>query len=79
MQLLQELEDPSFRTVVHLDENSSPDYKAVVSSIVKPFARTSLATSPVPCSWGGVWCLQPAFAHLAPVWAQALAGDGVAT
>ena len=53
LQLLKELEDPSFLTVVHLDENSSPDYKDVVGSIVKPFARASLARSPVPCSWGG--------------------------
>ena len=53
MQLLRALDDPAFLVIVHLDENSSREYKAVVRAVVAGSKRASLASSPVPCSWGG--------------------------
>ena len=43
----------ALQVVLHVDENSSPEYKRSVRDIALIFQHVSLVTHPVPCNWGG--------------------------
>ena len=52
-ELLKALDDPSFFIFIHLDENSSLNFKVAVRAMAEQQPRVTLVQHPMRCTWGG--------------------------
>lgn len=52
-ELLKALDDPSFLIFIHLDENSSMNFKVAVRAMAERQPRVTLVQHPMQCTWAG--------------------------